>query len=67
MNKIFMKSDLTKIDRMTDEDIDYSDIPELGDEFFTKATVPFPTSYINSSIPEKSDNSTQNKSLHQTK
>ncbi len=22
--------------------IDYSDIPELGDEFFTKATVPWP-------------------------
>jgi hypothetical protein len=44
VNKKFIKSDLTKIDLMTDEDIDYSDIPELGDEFFTKATVPFPTS-----------------------
>ena len=52
---------------MTDEDIDYSDIPELEDEFFTKATVPFQTSYTNPSISEKSDNSTQNKSLHQTK
>jgi len=67
VNKKFIKSDLTKIDRMTDEDIDYSDIPELGDEFFTKATVPFQTSYTNPSISEKSDNSTQNKSLHQTK
>ena len=27
---------------MTDADIDYSDIPPLGDEFFTKATVPWP-------------------------
>ena len=32
-----IKSDLARIDRMTDEDIDYSDIPELGDEFFVKA------------------------------
>jgi len=30
------KSDLARIDRMKDEDIDYSDIPPLGDEFFTK-------------------------------
>ncbi len=36
------KSDLARIDRMTDADIDYSDIPALGDEFFTKATVPWP-------------------------
>ena len=27
---------------MTDADIDYSDIPPLGDEFFAKATVPWP-------------------------
>src|ERR1700757_4162670 len=26
-----------RLARMTDEDIDYSDIPELGDEFFSKA------------------------------
>ena len=34
---------------MTDEDIDYSDIPELGDELFEKATVSFPsqTGYSN--------------------
>jgi hypothetical protein len=35
-----IKSDLARIDRMTDQDIDCSDIPELGDEFFTKALVP---------------------------
>lgn len=27
---------------MKDSDIDYSDIPALGNEFFTKATVPWP-------------------------
>jgi uncharacterized protein (DUF433 family) len=35
-----IKSDLARLDRMTDEDIDYSDIPELGDEFFAKALLP---------------------------
>ena len=52
---------------MTDEDIDYSDIPELGDEFFTKTTVTFPTSYTNRTIPENPDYSPLNKSLHQAK
>ena len=32
-----LKSDLARLDRMTDEDIDYSDLPELGDEFFVTA------------------------------
>ena len=36
------KSDLARINRMKDEDIDYSDIPPLGDEFFTKPTVQWP-------------------------
>lgn len=67
MNKKFIKSDLTKIDLMTDEDIDYSDIPELGDEFLTKATVTFPTSYTNRPISENPDYSPLNKSLHQAK
>ena len=65
MNKKSIKSDLTKIDLMIDEDIDYSDIPELGDEFFTKATVP--TSYTNRPISENPDYSPLNKSLHQAK
>jgi hypothetical protein len=30
-------SDLERIDRMTDADIDYSDIPELSDDFFKNA------------------------------
>ena len=42
MNKKPIKSDLARIDRMSDADIDYSDIPELGDEFFKKATVVWP-------------------------
>ncbi len=43
MNKKSIKSDLAKLDRMTDADIDYSDIPELDDEFFKNATqVPWP-------------------------
>jgi hypothetical protein len=30
-------SDLARLDAMTDADIDYSDIPELDDEFFKNA------------------------------
>jgi uncharacterized protein (DUF4415 family) len=37
-----IKSDLKRLDAMKDEDIDYSDIPELDDSFFKKATVSFP-------------------------
>ena len=37
MNKKSIKSDLAKIDRMTDADIDLSDIPELDDDFFKNA------------------------------
>ena len=38
--KTKIKSDLARLDRMKDEDIDYSDIPELGDEFFSRAVHP---------------------------
>ena len=41
MSKKSIKSDLKRIDAMTDENIDYSDIPPLGDEFFTQKTVSF--------------------------
>lgn len=41
-NKKSIKSDLEHLDRMKDKDIDYSDIPELDDSFFTKATVALP-------------------------
>jgi uncharacterized protein (DUF4415 family) len=33
---------LAKIDRQTDQQIDYSDIPPLGDEFMTRAAMPWP-------------------------
>lgn len=42
MSKKFIRSDLARLDRMKDSDIDYSDIPPLGDEFFKKATVAWP-------------------------
>ncbi|TVQ47973.1 MAG: hypothetical protein EA365_02640 [Gloeocapsa sp. DLM2.Bin57] len=32
----FTEEEKTLLDNMTDEDIDYSDIPELPDEFFHK-------------------------------
>jgi len=42
MSKKSIKSDLKRIDAMSDEDIDYSDIPELDDSFFEKARVVVP-------------------------
>jgi uncharacterized protein (DUF4415 family) len=35
---------LARIDRLKDDEIDYSDIPPLDESFFTKATVPWPPS-----------------------
>jgi uncharacterized protein (DUF4415 family) len=34
-----IKSDLKRLDRMTDQEIDYSDIPPFDDTFFKKATM----------------------------
>ncbi|HMD71532.1 MAG TPA: BrnA antitoxin family protein [Bryobacteraceae bacterium] len=42
MNKKPIKSDLARIDRMRDADIDYSDIPPLDRTFLKKATVAWP-------------------------
>ena len=42
MNMRSTKSDLKKLDRMKDKDIDYSDIPALDDSFFEKQTVTVP-------------------------
>jgi uncharacterized protein (DUF4415 family) len=36
------KSDLTRIDRMRDDEIDYSDIPELDEEFCKTAVQVWP-------------------------
>jgi hypothetical protein len=41
-NKKSIKSDLTRVDRMADDDIDYSDIPPLDKAFFTQATTVYP-------------------------
>src|SRR6266850_2309784 len=37
-----IKSDLDRIDKLRDEDIDYSDIPELTDDVFAKPLAPWP-------------------------
>jgi uncharacterized protein (DUF4415 family) len=37
-----IKSDLDRIDKLRDEDIDYRDIPELGDDMFAKPLAPWP-------------------------
>ena len=42
MSKKSIKSDLVRIDRMKDAEIDYSDIPPLNKSFFTKATEAWP-------------------------
>jgi uncharacterized protein (DUF4415 family) len=42
VSKKSIKSDLARVDRIKDADIDYSDIPPLGNEFFTKATEVWP-------------------------
>jgi uncharacterized protein (DUF4415 family) len=34
-----IKSDLKRVDRMKDQEIDYSDLPPLDDAFFRKATM----------------------------
>lgn len=42
MSRSSIKSDLTRIDRLRDRDIDYSDIPPLDKNFLKKATVAWP-------------------------
>jgi uncharacterized protein (DUF4415 family) len=42
VNKKSIKSDLARIDRMKDSEIDYSDIPPLDKKFIKKATLPWP-------------------------
>jgi len=42
VNKKSIKSDLARIDRMKDADIDYSDIPQLDRKFLKKATMAWP-------------------------
>lgn len=42
MSKKRIKSNLKRLDRMKDAEIDYSDIPPLTDEFFRKASEVWP-------------------------
>lgn len=42
MNKKSIKSDLARIDRMKDSEIEYSDIPPLDKTFLKRATMPWP-------------------------
>lgn len=43
MNKKSIKSDLAKVDRLTDKTIDYSEIPALDETFLARAVrVPWP-------------------------
>ena len=42
MNKKPIVSDLARIDRMRDSDIDYSDIPEFDQAFLNKPAIPWP-------------------------
>jgi uncharacterized protein (DUF4415 family) len=42
VNKKPIKSDLGRIDRMRDSDIDYSDIPPLDKAFLKKVTMAWP-------------------------
>jgi len=44
VSKKSIRSDLARIDALNDANIDYSDSPPLGDEFFEKITVPWPPS-----------------------
>lgn len=42
MKRKSIKSDLKRIDALTDDTIDYSDIPELDEKFFKEAKVVTP-------------------------
>ncbi len=37
-----IRSDLAKVDKLRDEDIDYRDIPELDNDIFAQPLVPWP-------------------------
>ncbi|MEZ4769715.1 MAG: BrnA antitoxin family protein [Caldilineales bacterium] len=50
-----LETDWERLDRMTDEDINYSDIPPLRDEFFAKARLYVPPSKRANYVPLDSD------------
>lgn len=45
------KTDWARVDAMTDEDIDTSDIAPLSEEFFTKAQWRIPESFVTVTVP----------------
>lgn len=45
------RTDWDRLSRMTDEEIDYSDIPPLGEEFFKKGRLRIPKAESLISIP----------------
>jgi uncharacterized protein (DUF4415 family) len=50
------RTDWARIDAMTDDDIDTSDIPPLTDEFFARAKVRMPASKVSAvSVPVDAD------------
>jgi hypothetical protein len=51
VNKKSIKSDLARVDRMREADIDYSDIPPLDKSFLKKATAPWPPAKTPSFVP----------------
>ncbi|MBX3335564.1 MAG: hypothetical protein KF876_15655 [Nitrospira sp.] len=42
MSRKSIKSDVARLDRLKDQDIDYSDIPPLNSSFFEKVTEAWP-------------------------
>ncbi|MFO0777964.1 MAG: hypothetical protein U0223_10220 [Nitrospira sp.] len=42
MSRKSIESDLARLDRLKDRDIDYSEIPPLGPSFFKKVTEAWP-------------------------
>ncbi|MDF0672997.1 MAG: hypothetical protein P0120_01460 [Nitrospira sp.] len=44
MSRKSIESDLARLDRLKDRDIDYSEIPPLGPSFFKKVTEAWPPS-----------------------
>lgn len=48
-------TDWDALEKMTDEEIDYSDIPQLKEEFFEKASLRIPSSQVQNLIELDAD------------
>lgn len=49
------ETDWEALDAMSDEDIDFSDIPPLGDEFFARASLVVPCNSVPVTLPVAAD------------